>query len=509
MPSRWVGSSGAREEIGGQHRRHEAGGHQREEHRDGDGQAELLEILAGDAAHEADRREDRHDRGGDRDDGEADFVGGFERGAIGGLAHAHVPHDVLDLDDGVVHQNAGDDGDREQADEVQRKADRLHDEKRRDDRQRQGARGDERRAPIAQEEENDDHGQRRALDQRLHRRGIIADDVGDLRVDVGERHLRMLGVDLFELFGDEVVDRDVAVALGAHDAEGDDRLVVEAREGALLGGGVRHRAEFIEPHLAPARQRDRQRGEVRDLMRPRERADRLLLARHLPAAAAKIDVVGLHLRVHRRRRHAEGKQLLRIQSDPDFAVDAAGARHRADAFDRLQFARHRVVDEPRQLLRRQAGRRGGVGDERQAFDVDAVDQRFVDRARQVAANAGHLVLHVVERAVDVDRTDIELDDRGGDAVGDGRDDVPNAVEAGDRVLHLLGDLSLKLRRRRARLGDRDRDNRNVDVGKALDRKILEGGDAEQRQHRKEHDRGDRAADRPGGNVKAHSGPLRL
>ena len=43
----------------------------------------------------------------DRDDREADLVGRLERGAVGRLAHPHVPDDVLDLDDGVVDQDAG------------------------------------------------------------------------------------------------------------------------------------------------------------------------------------------------------------------------------------------------------------------------------------------------------------------------------------------------------------------------------------------------------------------
>ena len=53
-------------------------------------------------------------------------------------------------------------------------------------------------------------------------------------------------------------------------------------------------------------------------------------------------------------------------------------------------------------------RRGGVGDDRQALDLDAADDRLVDRARQVGADLGDLVLDVVERAVDVDRADGEL-----------------------------------------------------------------------------------------------------
>jgi hypothetical protein len=43
----------------------------------------------------------------DGDDGEADLVGGFERGAIGRLAHLDVADDVFDLDDRIIDQNAG------------------------------------------------------------------------------------------------------------------------------------------------------------------------------------------------------------------------------------------------------------------------------------------------------------------------------------------------------------------------------------------------------------------
>ena len=39
-----------------------------------------------------------------------------------------------------------------------------------------------------------------------------------------------------------------------------------------------------------------------------------------------------------------------------------------------------------------------------------LDDRLVDRARQVLANLGDLVLHVVQRAVDVD-SELKLDGR--------------------------------------------------------------------------------------------------
>src|SRR5208337_3050803 len=74
-------------------------------------------------------------------------------------------------------------------------------------------------AQIAQEGEHDDDGERRALDQRLHGRMIIAEFVVDLGVDLGESHLRVVGLDLGEPLFDELIDGDVACALGPGHAE--------------------------------------------------------------------------------------------------------------------------------------------------------------------------------------------------------------------------------------------------------------------------------------------------
>ena len=43
----------------------------------------------------------------DGDDREADLVGRLERGLVGRFAHPDMAHDVLDLDDRVVDENAG------------------------------------------------------------------------------------------------------------------------------------------------------------------------------------------------------------------------------------------------------------------------------------------------------------------------------------------------------------------------------------------------------------------
>ena len=232
---------------------------------------------------------------------------------------------------------------------------------------------------IAQEDEHHDDREQRALDQGLHRRVIIAEFVVDLGVDLGEFDLGMRGLDLREPRRDHLVDGDVARALGARHAEGDDRLVKQPRKSARLGGAVGDRAEFVEPDLAPARQRDRQRGEIGDRTGAGERADRLLLARDLAAAAAEIDVVGAHLLVDGRGGDAEREQFFGIERDADLAIDAAEALDLADASNALQVTRDRVVDEPGKLLGRHAGRASRVGDDRQALDVDAADHRLVDR----------------------------------------------------------------------------------------------------------------------------------
>ena len=126
------------QEIGRKHRRDEPRRDQREHHFRRDGEAELLEILAGDIADEAHRREDRDDGQADRDDRKADFSRGIHRRLIGRLAHADMADDIFDLDNGVIDENAGRQRDGEQAHEIKREAEQgSWTQKAGNDRQRQ------------------------------------------------------------------------------------------------------------------------------------------------------------------------------------------------------------------------------------------------------------------------------------------------------------------------------------------------------------------------------------
>ena len=104
------------------------------------------------------------------------------------------------------------------------------------------------------------------------------------------------------------------------------------------------------------------------------------------------------------------QQAVGIEQNADLAVDAAVALDAADALQALQLALDDVVDVPGQLLERHARRGGGEGEDRLALDVDALDDRLVDVARQVEADLVDRVLHVVEGAVLVD-LEAELHDR--------------------------------------------------------------------------------------------------
>ena len=161
------------QEIGGEHRRDQSRDGEADQHRGDDGEAEMLEELAGDARHQADRQEHRDDRHGRGDHREADLVGGVDRRLIGALAHPHVADDILDLDDRVVDQHAGDQAQREQAEAVQREAHHVHEPEGRDRRERDCERRNEGGPPVAKEQEDDEDGEHRALDHRLHRRVIL------------------------------------------------------------------------------------------------------------------------------------------------------------------------------------------------------------------------------------------------------------------------------------------------------------------------------------------------
>ena len=207
------------QEIGGDHRRDEARDGQTHQHRDHDGQAEVLEELPRQTRHQPDRQEHRDDRHGGGEHREADFVGSIDRSLVRRFPHPHVPHDIFDLDDRIVDQHAGHQAQGEQTDPVEREAHQIHEPERRDRRKRDRQRRNDGRAPVAQEDEHDDHREHRALDHRVDRRMILQLGIFDLVEDQLEMHLGVALLKRCELGLRTVEHADVGPALGALEVE--------------------------------------------------------------------------------------------------------------------------------------------------------------------------------------------------------------------------------------------------------------------------------------------------
>ncbi len=420
----------------------------------------MLEILAGDIAHKAHRHEDRDDGQADRDDGETDLVGRLHRRFIGGFAQAHVADDIFDFDDRVIDEDTGGERDREKAHEVQGKAEDAHHPKRRNDRQWQSDRGDGRRTKVAQEQEDDDHGERRAFEEGMQRGVVVSQRVADRRVDALEIEFWMFGFDLIDELLDARRDADIASALGAQNAEGDYRLAVPAREGARLGDRILDRAEIGETILAAVRQVDLDLGERRK-------------------AAGALPVHGaLQTPVHLRGAQAEVLKAFRIERHLNFALHAANPLDRTDALDAFQLADNHVVDEIGQLLGRFAGGNRGISFNSQPYRVDAADLRRRSRLREIGALYG-----VFDGGERFRRIDVEIEDdrRGRYAVAHGRRNVTDSCDAGDRVFDLVRHLRFEFGGSGTELRDHNRDDRRVDVRQEGNRQFREAYGAE-RQH---------------------------
>ena len=100
--------------------------------------------------------------------------GGFDR--VGAAALGQAPMDVLDDDHGVVDDQADGDGHAAHRHQVDRLAEQPHEEERADDGQRQRAGGDEGQPPVAEEDQQHEHRERGADEDRVA-------DVGDRGLD--------------------------------------------------------------------------------------------------------------------------------------------------------------------------------------------------------------------------------------------------------------------------------------------------------------------------------------
>src|SRR5262249_33177031 len=179
------------------------------------------------------------ERGGDG--GEGDLAGAAHRRGVPVLAVLAPPVDVLQHQNGVVHDHADRQRQRQQRHEVDREAAPAHGDEEADQRRRDRDADVERRAQRAQEQERHHRGQGDPQEKSDFYLFNIVDDEegvvgGDADVHAGGEHLAEGGQAILDLGA----DLDDVGAGGAHDADADGGHAVEAGQAAAGVHAVLH-----------------------------------------------------------------------------------------------------------------------------------------------------------------------------------------------------------------------------------------------------------------------------
>ena len=487
------------QEIGRQHRRDHTRDRKRHQHCDHHGETEVLEELSGNAGHGTDREEHGDDTEAGRDHRQADLVGCIDRRLIGGLAHAHVPNDVLDLDDRIIDQHAGNQRQRQQRKLVQVEAQQIHEPEGRDRGQRDGDRGNRGCTPVAQEEEHHDDCEDRAFDHRGHGAFVLVFGVFDRVEQRDELHPGVCRFDLGDLFQRLVEDGNVGSALGAAHREIDDFLVAHLADRSAFRIAVADRGDIGELDRTPAAELDLALAERIGIVAIAEDTDRLARPANLGHPASSIDIALAKQAIDLTGGDTQRLHSRKVEDDFDLAIDAAEAVDLGHALDAEQLLGHRIVDEPAESFDRHVVGFDRVNREEAAGDFFLGHARFENSVGQRSADRIDRILDLGHRIVGIG-TDLEFDKSVRAAFARGRIDRIDAIDRTHGGFDALGNLVLDLGRRGAGLRDRHVDRGELDV-RIVDH--IHPGEADQarKQQRSESDqRDDRVAYRPGGDV---------
>ncbi len=393
--------------------------------------------------------------------------------------------DVVDHDDRVVDQHADRQHQREEDHHVERHAGELHDDEGEQHGERNRRADEERVAQPHGEEEHDDHEHHAGQDVVLE---IGHHDADVLRL-VGEegrldawRPGRLEPLDL----GLEPIGKldDVRARALLH-RERHRLAAVDARVGAALLEAVAHRGDVAHLDRALSDDFDHELldGEgVFDLARDAQ-GQRLPL--ELELAAGNRDVLVADRIEHVVERDAVEPQALRVDVDLHLALDAADERRPQHAGNRLDFVLNRLRQTP-QLDRADVAREVHL-ENRHVGEVELAQDRLFGVGRELGLGEVDPVAHLLQREVEVDAGD-ELDVHHRDALGRGRGDLFDSLEALELALELVGELAFDVGGRGSRPERVDEDVGNLDVREALARQRNIGrsagdDDREQREDR--------------------------
>ena len=317
------------------HERH--GDDQRAEDEEGDGQAEVLEDLPRDAAGKSQREKDRdggEGRGGER---ERDLLRALDAARHAVVALGRPAVDVLEHDDGVIHDHADAHRDAAEAHHVERQVADVHQHEHRKDAHGHGDSDGHGRAPAAQEHPHHDRREDNAEDDTLN--GGVHRDVDVLARDVGNGVVNgvVLRSQLLHRRDHRVGGLDLVRARALADLQDNAGRAVHRGDGFAVGGFEGDVRDLAEAHRAAGLEGD---NDVRHLL---DRGE-LRVGRDRELLTAVIDLAGgieQVLRLKDLRDVGGGKAVacgaLGVQLDRDLTLHAAGdgdGRHAVDAFER-------------------------------------------------------------------------------------------------------------------------------------------------------------------------------
>jgi hypothetical protein len=441
-----------------------------------------------------------------------------------------VPVDVLEDDDGVVDKHADAQRQPAERDQVEREAGEVHQRERGQHRERDRHGDHGGGAQVAQEQQQDQDGEHRAVHPRLAHVGDRALDVLAGVVDEDDpRATAVLAVDEVDLLLETLHHLDrVGVGLLGH-AHDDARPAVDpllahdllervAHVGHVAdvdrtpgsgGGAARLRLGqlFAGPRGAALRPLrvgppvDQHRAHLLDRAQLAECADQDLAARLGHVAGRHVAVVAAQrlddlIAGDAERDHARQRQL-----DADLAQAPAIDLHRRDAGQALEPAGQHLVGQVAQAARIAATAQPERGD-RRGRDVELEDGRLLGVLGQLGAQPVERLAHVAGRRVQVGAP-VELQLHARQPLGRLALQRGDALDRGHRALDRPGQEVLDLLRADAGIVRDDRDAREVDLGQEVDRQARGGDAAQDADDDAEHRHADRAPDREPGPPAGH------
>ena len=468
---------------------------------DGDRQGELLVQDAHHAAEERDGDEHGREDDGDGHDRALHFVHGALRRIDRAETLLHVLFDVFDDDDGVVDNEA----DREHHGKERQRIDgEIEDDERSertDERHGDSEQRDDRRAPVLQEDENDEHDERERLgecmEHLLDRRLDVIRRVKDLRHLHAGRQVRLR---LFKDFADALDGLHGVCIARELDAERDGRVAVEFRDDAVALLARLDARDILQAHeLAFA---VRAQDDVAEFFRRRQTAGNLarilfflpVLDRQRADRAGR----GLHVLLFDGirdicNREAKLRELVRVQPD---AQGVVRTEHHdiADALDTLDLV-HQVdicvVLEERAviaaILRIERQHIGHVVRRLARRDADLLDFGRQGRRRGRGVVLHFDGVHVAVRA----RLEHDLQAVAARVIGV-RGHIVHALRAVDLLLDDLRDRIIDDGRRSARVRRRDGNGRRRNLRVLRDWQLRRGNRADDDDDQRDDDRENRA-----------------